>query len=313
MKSNYFRSMLARPWVRAQLCASVMGSVLLAGGGAYAAHRARSSAVQLGSEILTNVAPMKGADSIAFNGAHFYFATQMYNAKLAVVLAGAESICKKEGADLERDLGTSLNRVPETLLPAAAVRQLEFSNLMTSGKKTEQAGEVACWVRRSQDARRTVMDRVAAFAQSFDMSEFGSLQFMHAEAVGDRTLVRMVWSEGKLSLRDMFPEDKDTPGRDLPDLPRPPGSFRVVSAHVDGVGRDLVSYQSPEPLERVEGYYAQEMKHRGWEEVDLGERSAEDRTEYGQHAYRKAGRSALLALTPGEQLTDATFIEMPVD
>ena len=313
MKTPFWRRMIAKPWVRAQLCGSLMGSVLLCGGGAYAAHRAHSSAVQLGSEILTNVAPMKGADSISFNGAHFYFATQMYNAKLDVVLAGAESACKKEGADLERDLGASLNRVPENILPAAAVRQLDFSNLMTSGKKTAQAGEVACWVRRSHDASRTVMDRVAAFAASFDLAEFGSLQFMHAEAVGDRTLVRMVWSEGKLSLRDMFPEDKDTPGRDLAELPRPPGSFRIVSAHVDGVGRDLVSYQSAQPLAQVEAFYASEMKHLGWEEVDLGERSPEERSEYGQHAYRRPGRTALLALTPGDQLTDATFIEMPRD
>jgi hypothetical protein len=312
MENTFWRRMLARPWVRAQLCSGIMGSVLLAGGAAYAAHRAQTSAVELGSEILTNVAPLKGAESVSFNGAHFFFANQIINAKLDTVLAGAESICKKEGADLKRDLGGTLANVPVTILPPAIAREADFTSLLTSGKKTEKSGEVACWVRRSQTAQRSILQRVAAFSESFDLSEFGSLQFMHAEAMGaDKTLVRMVWSEGKVSLRELFPEDKDTPGHDLPDLPRPVGSFRVVSAHVQGAGHDLVSYQSSQTPEQLDAFYAKQMKTLGWQEVDLGERTEEERQEYSQHAYRRAGRSALLALTPGDQFTDATFIELP--
>ncbi len=310
-KTSTFRKLLSKPWVRAQACAWVLGSIVLSGGAAYAAHRARYSALQLGSEILTNVAPMQGAESLSFNGAHFFFANQVVNAKLDDVIAGAESLCKKDGADLQRDLAPTLAHLPASMLAPALPSQVDFSTLLTTSKKNGKSGEVACWVRR-KDLNRTAMERVKAFAQSLDMSTFGSLQFMHAEAIGEnKTMVRMLWSEGGLALRQMFPESKDTPGHDLPDLPRPLGSFRVVSAHVDGAQRDLVSYQSPQTPEQLDAFYAQEMKTRGWEEVDLGERSEEDRREFSQHAYRKAGRAALLALTPGDEFTDATFIEMP--
>ena len=263
---------------------------------------------------MTNVAPLKGAESISFNGAHFYFANQVVDAPLETVLAGAQSLCSKDGADIKRDLGATLNGVPASVLAPSLLAQADFSTLLTTVRKTEKGGEVACWVRREHSANRTVMERISAFAQSFDMSEFGSLQFMHADAMGpNKTMVRMVWSQGKLAMREMFPENQDTPGYDLALLPRPPGSFRVVSAHVEGAKHDLVSYQSAQTPEQLDAFYATEMKKLGWEEADLGERTESERQEYSQHAYRRAGRTAVLALTPGDEFTDATFIELPAE
>jgi hypothetical protein len=34
---------------------------------------------------------------------------------------------------------------------------------------------------------------------------------------------------------------------------------------------------------------------------------------FSQRAYRKSGRTALLALTPGDDFTDATLLEIPRD
>ncbi len=313
MKKTFFRRMLAKPWLRVQLCSMVMGSVLLAGGAAYAAHRVRASAIQLGSEIMTNVAPMKGAQSISFNGSHFYFGSQVYNAKLDDVVASARTICKHEGADLQRELGTQFLQLPLKILPESVRSKVDFSEALTSGSKSKSQAEVACWVRRSQGPTKTFMERAADFADSMDLSAFGSLQFMHAEAMGDKTMVRMVWSEGPLSLRDLFPEDKDTPGRDLPDLPRPPGSIRIVAAFVEGAAHNVVSYQSTQTPDQVNAFYGSQMKTLGWEDVDLGGSIPDDDHSYIQHAYRKGNRTALLALTAGDQVTGATFIELPSD
>src|SRR6187402_1012050 len=104
MKRSIWQRMLEKPWFRAQLCASIMGSTMLIGGVAYASHRAKLTALKLGSEIMTNVGPSSKGDSISFNGAHFYFDTQVLNAKLEDVMAGAEAICQKESQDMVTEL-----------------------------------------------------------------------------------------------------------------------------------------------------------------------------------------------------------------
>lgn len=313
--SPLLRRLLKKPWFRAQICATSMGAILLAGTAAYGAHRAKDSALRLGSEILTSAAPTSSADSISFNGAHFYFSVRVLNAKLSDVLSGAEAICKREGADLERDLGPALAKVPLGELGAAALTdELDVSRLLTVRTEADATGEVGCWVRRGQGEPRSIWQRARAFGESLDFSEFGSLQFVHAEQHGNRTLVRVLWSEGKLSMRDFFPENRDTPGTDLSDLPRPPGSFRVISAHVQGANRHVVGYQSAQTPEQLNAFYGEHLSKLGWSEIDLGGHEEQTGTLL-QHAYEREGRHALLALTPSasedEPGTGATFVEFP--
>ena len=310
MKKSIWQRLSAKPWLRAQLCSAVMGSTLLVGGVAYASHRAKETALRLGSEIMTSAGPSQKGASIYFNGAHFFFDTQVLNSKLEDVMAGAQAICQKEGEDLVHDLGPRFDSLPADIASKALLSQLDVSKALTvSTDSNGNSGEVACWVRRSQGPKKTMFERAKSFAQSFDLSEFGSLQFIHAERHGNRTLVRMLWSEGSLSLNDLFPEKKDTPGHDLTDLPRPVGSIRIIAAHVEGAGRHVVGYESHQTPEQLNAFYARELSALGWQEIDLGERP--DGEPPLQHAYQRGERHALLALTVGEEVTGATWLEVP--
>ena len=312
MQRSFWQRLLARPWFRAQLCSGIIGSTLLVGGVAYGAHRAKETALRLGSEIMTSAGPSQKGDSIYFNGAHFFFDTQVLNAKLEDVLAGAEAICHKEGEDLVRDLGPRFQALPESIVPSALLGRVDLSQALTVSTDSEgKSGEVACWVRRSQGPKKTIIERVKSFTQSFDLAEFGSLQFVHAERYGNRTLVRMLWSEGALSLPDVFPENKDTPGHDLTGLPRPVGSIRIIAAHVEGAGRHIVGYESHQTPDQLNAFYARELPKLGWKEIDLGEMPAGE--PLLQHAYQNGERHALLALSVGDQVTGATWIEVPTE
>ncbi len=311
MKKTLSLRLMSKPWLRAQICAAAMGSVLLLGTGAYASHHAKAIALKLGAEILSNAAPTSAADSIEFNGAHFYFSTAVLNAKLDDVLNGAEAICKREGADFENQLGPVVAALPSADLPAGISRSdVDLSRVLTVRADTDQSGEVGCWVRRSTKPKRTVLESARAFAESFDLAEFGSLQFVHAEQHGGKTFVRVLWSEGTLSLRDVFPENRDTPGRDLESVPRPVGSFRVLSAHIQNAGRHVVGYQSPDTPQQINGFYGAELPKLGWHEIDLGQPEV-DSGPLLQHAYEKPGRRALLALTPSDDGTGTTWVELP--
>lgn len=308
-KSAFLSNILQKPWVRAQLCASAIGGILFVGSAAYAAHRAKTTALQLGSEIMTNVSPTSNADALSFNGAHFRFSSEVLNAKIEDVIAGAEAICSKEGRDLEQDLMPSLEKIPfQASGVGALASQLDVSKLLTVTTQSGKSGEVACWVRRGNGPKKNVLDRVKTLTESLDFSELGSLQFIHAEEHNGKTLVRALWSDGPLKMNDFFPEKADVPGHDLADLPRPPGSQRIIAGHIEGADRHILGYASPEPPWQVNAFYAAELPKHGWKEIDLGEKSSSNQPLL-EHAYEKDGHHALLALSPSEDSTGATWIE----
>ncbi len=308
-KTTFFSKISQKPWLRAQLCASAIGAIFFVGSAAYAAHRAKDTALRLGSEIMTNVSPTSDSDSLSFNGAHFHFSSKVVNAKVEDVLAGAEVICSHEGKDLERDLMPSLDKIPFGKAGVGALTsQLDVSKLLTVSTESGKSGEVGCWVRRGNGPEKNVIARVKAFAESMDFAEFGSLQFIHAEEHEGKTLVRVLWSEGSLKMDDFFPEKNDVPGHDLTDLPRPPSSQRIIAGHIEGADRHIVGYLSPEPPWQVNAFYQAELPKHGWHEIDLGEKATPNHPLL-EHAYERAGHHALLALSPNEDSTGTTFIE----
>jgi hypothetical protein len=64
----------------------------------------------------------------------------------------------------------------------------------------------------------------------------------------------------------MFPKAGDAPGVDFPDLPRPPGSRRILSAWEEGQAPAVNIYESstlkPDQLDK---FYRAELPKLGWE------------------------------------------------
>ena len=80
-----FTSIAARPWIRAQLCATILGGILKRGSMAYAEYQAKRLAERVGSEVLAN-APSDGSEAIVFNGAKFFFEAKVVEADVSAVL-----------------------------------------------------------------------------------------------------------------------------------------------------------------------------------------------------------------------------------
>ncbi|HWZ87355.1 MAG TPA: hypothetical protein VNW92_00860 [Polyangiaceae bacterium] len=268
----------------------------------------------MGAEILTNVSPTDGADSIEFNGVHFYFAAKTIDADLQTVLTSAAAICEREGADMARELEPVVGQLPigKAVGDPSAGRDLALDKLLMIENEGDRAGEVGCWVRRSTNPSRGILDRVRRFAETADLSEFGSLQYIHAEQHGKRTSVRLLWSEGPISITSMFPKQGDTPGRDLDSLPRPPGSARILFGQIQGTKREVVGYRATQTPEQVNSFYARELPSLGWKEIDLGVTPDTDGAKVPlRHAYEQGQRRALLAVTPNDDSTGATWVEFP--
>jgi hypothetical protein len=302
--STLWSKLSAKPWLRAQACLAAMGAVLFAGSATYATYRAKDSATQLGSEILRSVEP-QGDEVIDFNGARFHFSAGVVGEGVQAVVARATQICEQENQDMARELGPALSRLPASALVG---QKLEASQLLTlKNSDSSSVGEVGCWRRRSGTAKR-FMERVKRFAESGDLAELGSLSYVRAERHGEKTLVRALWSEGRLAMTSLFPEQGDAPGEDLHDVPRPSGATRILSARVLGTARHVVGYDTALPASQLNQFYTSELAKNGWHELDLG--AKEPPSERLSHAFQRAGRRALLALTPNGHGTSATFVEL---
>ncbi|HET9929751.1 MAG TPA: hypothetical protein VFQ35_03655 [Polyangiaceae bacterium] len=302
--SEFWSKLLAKPWLRVQACIASMGAILLAGSATYATYRVKDSAVRLGSEIFRAV-ELEGGEVIEFNGARFHFAANVVTDELDAVAERAARLCEQDAAELASELAPALSR-----LPAAAMRghELDARKLLTlESAKAPSVREIGCF-RRPTGSARGFMQRVKRFAETGDFSEFGTMSYVRVERHGDKTLVRALWSEGRLAVSSLFPAEGDVPGADLRDVPRPRTSTRILAARIVGTDRRVVGYDTELGRAELNEFYGRELLRLGWKELDLG--AKEPSNERPSRAFERGERRALLALTPSAHGTSATFVEL---
>jgi hypothetical protein len=179
--------------------------------------------------------------------------------------------------------------------------------------ESEQAGSVACLDTGDEKASpESVLARAQKFVSTGDLASFGGLRLLRAEKREQGVFAVMFWTDGALNVKQMFPSRGDAPGLDFSDLPRPPGSRRILSAWEEGEAPALNIYESrtlsPAQLDH---YYRVELAKRGWEPL-LPERSGDDLLAHPLVVMRE-GVTVTLSQTnlEGEALSTTTI--MPTD
>lgn len=86
----------------------------------------------------------------------------------------------------------------------------------------------------------------------------------------------MMWTDGPMNIKQMFPSTGDVPGVEFPGLPRPPRSRRVLSAWEEGQAPALNIYESAEAgPSALDAYYRFELPKLGWELMTPASASAD--------------------------------------
>jgi hypothetical protein len=116
----------------------------------------------------------------------------------------------------------------------------------------------------------------------------GSLRYLYYERTGDGgTRFLTVWTDERFDLQQLLPRaDGDAPGRDVANVPRYPGTARVLSADERGVGGQLAVYVGGGSPELAEAFYRARLETLGW---SLDPRFAD--------VARRSGRRTLRALS----------------
>jgi hypothetical protein len=212
--------------------------------------------MQLGKE-LGGQAPR----TLRLNGAQIRLRVQSSRQHtLEQVLDEFESRCRKNnGAFYEQ-----LRAAPKTKSWSESQLAL-FDGVIRVESK--DAGAVACFdVGGEQGSAGTLLARARRFADTGDAAAFGELRYVRAERTEQGVFVVMMWNDGPMNIKQMFPSQGDVPGVEFSGLPRPPRSRRVLSAWEEGQAPALNIYEasdiSPSALDL---YYRSELPKQGWE------------------------------------------------
>lgn len=130
---------------------------------------------------------------------------------------------------------------------------------------SDRDGMVMCFA-KTKDAKPKLADAVKAFAETGDLSALGELRYAFVStAPNGRTSVLAAWTHERFSVKEMMPpEGTDAPGEDLAGFPRPPRSWRMLSATSEGTGYAMNVYRTDAPPDEVVALYETEVRKLGY-------------------------------------------------
>jgi len=207
----------------------------------------------LGRDLLPLADLLGDATRLNVNGEHIWASSSLSPASVHDVLDRFENHCRGHGVT-----GDTL-AVPKLADLSDPQRPQRSLGVLRSEERDE--GAVLCFV-EGKDA--AFLSRLETFSKTPDLGEFGHLRYTYVRHERGSSHVLTLWTDEHLRLDRMAGIDGSEPGSDNPDLPRPIGSRRTVSAAVEGTPygvRGYVSQLAPSEILRA---YSQEMKTRGW-------------------------------------------------
>jgi hypothetical protein len=218
--------------------------------------------LQAGRE-LAGVADVLGSTKTLFlNGVTMNVSTAVTDQSTHQVLDRFEAICAAHPEFVARafaDAPAALQKKASETIPDARLR------LGIVRKEVDGDGALTCFTDDRPTSLRDLPDRLHAFLKSHDLAEFGRFRYVYARArkAGGAQVVT-VWTDSGFNLGRMFPARGDAAGFDSPDVPRPPGSKRILSATAAPVPYGLHIYDSTLSSGEVHAFYEAQMASRGW-------------------------------------------------
>jgi hypothetical protein len=206
------------------------------------------------------------ARTLVLNGTPLHLRSGSTADSVSALLDIFHQRCKRVGAGLGQLAAPGALSAREALHVPALDGVLRLND--------ERGGYVACLDLRASSLTITELRaRVRAFIATGDAGAVGDVRLLWARRQGQHTSYVALWSEGRLPLQEMFPTSGDAPGRDAPDLPRPRGARRTLSAWQQDAQPLLVSYGLPEAVTAVAPRYRAELAALGFRVRQVADQS----------------------------------------
>lgn len=151
--------------------------------------------------------------------------------------------------------------------------------------------------------------RLSRFLQTGNVSEVGQLRYVYAHRAKRSTTLVTLWAEGPLNVWEMFPNAGDAPGFDLPNVPRPHGSRRLLSARESGFAQSVNVYG----VKALSGdqlfkFYRHALPKQGWHLTE--DPQMKSRPSHAPHVLLAERDSRMLTIITGTDRSGAGFVNV---
>ena len=170
---------------------------------------------------------------LTVNGVRLHVVAASSKLDVGEVLDGLEAICRPRAGIAVPSESLGDFRHPIGAAP--------FGGILRQESDTE--GLIACLDAGKPSSLDHLVERLKRFADTGNLAEVGDLRYALVTKGSERTTLRVLWTEGDVPLRDMFPKDSDAPGNDPKGIPRPDGMHRQLSGVEHGAPYSITIYQ----------------------------------------------------------------------
>lgn len=133
----------------------------------------------------------------------------------------------------------------------------------------DEAGFVACLAPGGGRTGEELVRRIEAFRDSGDIAMLGGFRYVYAKQHKGMTHFVLFWSDSSVPLDDMFPKEGDAAGIEVPGVPRPPQSRRILSSREEGTPYQMNAYRNRgHSVNQLLAYYHDVLPGMGWDVFD---------------------------------------------
>lgn len=206
---------------------------------------------------------------ITFNGQPLHVGSSVSDESPDTILRRYEDYCKAHRGqtdDFSALAGEPASTDAKSASPpdsASEAPALAKVGYVRTGEGDE--GAVTCFVKGAK-TKPTTAAAIEALLTTGELGALGELRHAYASKGRDgKTLVLTVWADSTFNFNEMMPADgQDAPGVDFPEIPRLPGSTRVMSANADGTPYGVNVYKTKDAPAKVLEFFDREMRAADW-------------------------------------------------
>jgi hypothetical protein len=184
-----------------------------------------------------------------------------------------------------------------------ALNELSFGNDRQGGVAALDFGE-------KKLSMVELKKRIEKFVKSGDVGDLARARYVYYEPNGKGgTRFLTVWTDEHFPIDRLMPVDgKDAPGSDINDVPRYPGTTRVLSAEEHGMPQKVCVYDGPGSPEGAELFYRARMAEQGWAGDESFARMAKKQGRTALRYENARGHEVVLELSVNERQQGVTIV-----
>lgn len=177
---------------------------------------------------------------LTVNGVTLHVVSASSRLGVSEVMNGLEALCRPNaGVSVPPEIPKKL-RAPHDTTPVGGILR----------KESENEGLIACLDPGRPLSLDELALRLKRFSETGNLGDVGELRYALVRKSDEGASALVLWTEGDVLLRGMFPATGDAPGSDPKNIPRPEGARRLFSGAEHGAPYSATLYEGGKLAEK---------------------------------------------------------------